>query len=57
VGPAALNGGDAGVANIWRRVEIGFADFQVDDVASLRLKRSRADEDFEGRFATEPAHT
>ena len=45
-----------GLDNVYRCVEIGFADFKVNDIASLRLKRLCLDENFECRLRSETGH-
>ena len=44
------------LADVRRRVEIGLADLQVDDRATLRLERAGAGGDLEGALGAEGAH-
>ncbi len=44
------------VDNVGRRIEIGFANFEMDDVASLCLQRSRLHQYFERRLGAETRH-
>ncbi len=47
---------DTGFDDIRRCVEIGLADFQVDDILALLLERAGAVEDFKGGFSAEARH-
>ena len=42
--------------DVLRRIEIGFADLEMNDVAPLRLERARLHQHFEGRLSAEPRH-
>src|SRR5258708_35095155 len=42
--------------NIGRGIEIGLADFEVDNIMTLWFKKSRFVQDFKGGFTTEAAH-
>src|SRR5450759_4014046 len=44
------------VDDIARRIEIGFADLEVNDVATLRLQRFRLHQHFERSFSAETRH-
>jgi len=46
--------GLAGFFDVRRRVEIGFPDLEMDDIAALRLQLARATEHGERRFAAQP---
>src|SRR5260221_6761517 len=53
---APLDRGDARRRDRLRRVEIGLADLEVDDVPALCLERPGPREDLEGRLRAEPPH-
>ena len=44
------------LADVGRRVEVGLADLEVDDLLALPLEGLRARQDLEGRFRAEPRH-
>src|SRR6266699_7013936 len=44
------------VDNVTRRIEIGFADLEMDNVAALCLQRFRFDQHFEGGLGAETRH-
>src|SRR5437016_817958 len=53
---ASFDGGDGrGGDRAWR-VEVGFPDLEMHDVAALRLERAGAREHFERRLRAEPPH-
>ncbi len=56
VRPALLQGLRRGVADVLRRIEVGLADLEVDDLPSLRLERPSPRQHFEGGFGPQPAH-
>ncbi len=45
-----------GIDDVRRRIEIGFADLQVDDVSTLPLQRPGSYQDFKRRFRTQLRH-
>ena len=47
---------DAGLLDVFGRVEVGLADLHVHDAAALRFERLRAGKDFERALAAEAAH-
>ena len=54
--PTLAQGVNASVDNIGGRVEIGLADFEVDDVLPLFLERASAVQDFKCGFGAKPRH-
>ncbi len=54
--PALIQRLLAGLDDMARRVEVGLADFQVNDAVSLRFQRPRAHQDFEGGFHAYAVH-
>ena len=54
---ARVQRGRRGVADVERRVEVGLADLQVDDLATLSFERSRAGENAERGLRAEPLET
>ena len=57
VGVAVLQRLDAGLDDVLRRLKVGFADFQVDNLAPLRLQRPRPGQHLKGGFGSQTAHT
>jgi len=51
-----MEGVDTGFDNVGGSVEIGLADFQVDDALALTLQGAGFVEDFESGFGAEPGH-
>lgn len=45
------------VDNVGRRIEIGFPDLKMDDVAPLSLQGPRLNQNFEGGLGAETRHT
>ena len=56
VRPAGADRSRAGRADVRGGVKIGLADLEVNDVPAFGLERPGADEDFEGRFRSQPLH-
>ena len=54
--PAFVEGIDRSFNDIRRRIEIGFPDFQMNDVLALAFQRARFVQNFESGFGTEPRH-
>ena len=57
VGPAFVERFLARVDNMLRSGKIGFADFEMDDVASLRFERAGTHQYIESGFGTDPRHS
>ena len=55
VGLAGANRGDPRLGHVRRRLEVGLADLEVDDVAARRLERAGAGEDGERALGAEAA--
>ena len=56
MGPALVQRIDAGLDHVGGSVEIGLADFEVDDALALALERARFIQNFEGSFGAEARH-
>ncbi len=56
MGPAGIERSLGGFAHVDRRIEVGLADLQVDDIDARRLQRLGPCRGFEGRLRAEVAH-
>jgi len=56
VGESLLEGLGRRLADEARRVEVGLADLEVDDLLAGGLERAGARQHFEGGFGSETAH-
>ena len=56
VRPALVQGVAAGFDDVGGRVEIGLADFQVNNALALRFQGTRPDQHFEGGLGAQPRH-
>ena len=54
VGPPLPQAFDAGLYNVFRSIEVGLANFQVDDLLALALERSRFVEHLESGLGAQP---
>ena len=54
--PAVAQRLDAGFDDIHRRIEIGLADLQMDNVLALGFECPRSNKHFEGRLCAQPIH-
>ncbi len=56
MGLASVEGVFRRPPDVIRRVEVGLADLEVDDVAALRFQRSGSGEHLEGGFGSQSLH-
>ena len=56
VGPALAQGADSSFNHVGRSVEIGLANFQVDNLLTQTLQCPRLVQDFKGSLSPEPRH-
>ncbi len=54
--PTSAQGVDAGVDHVCGRVEIRFADFQMNDALALALEGTRFVQNFEGGLGAQARH-
>ena len=56
MGPTAAQSPDSGLYDIGWSVEVGFANFQMNDFPALAFQGSRLVQDFKGSLGAEPRH-
>ena len=56
MGPALAQRVDTGLDHIGRRIEIGLADFQMNDLLALALESACLVQNFKGSFSAQPRH-
>jgi hypothetical protein len=56
VGPSFMKRVDSRLDDVGGRVEVGLADFQVNDFFALLFERAGAVQNFKGGFGAEPRH-
>lgn len=56
MGPAAAECVDPGLDDVFRRVEVRFADLQMDDVVPFGFESPCPYQNLESRLSTEPLH-
>jgi hypothetical protein len=57
MGEAFVQRVGGGVNNVGRRIEVRFANLEVDNIAALGFEGTRFHQDFERSLGAEPGHT